>query len=149
MSNAIIELYQSHEVDYCLKVNFPDCWEDVKQDLFEKLLVQPIDNIHNLKYYIIKSIINLKRQPYGKQVNLYRQHDELKDNVELPAEQYSEEEFYQQLEKVNQLDWYYKGLMELYVKLGTAKAVADATQIPYWSVVRTIKHVRQICKQES
>lgn len=149
VTDAIIELYQSKEVDHCLRTNFPYDWQDVKQDLFERLLTQPNDNIQNLKFYIIRAIINLKRQPYGKQAKQYKGFAALTENIESIAEQYSEDEFHQQLEKVNQLDWYYKGLMELYVKLGTAKAVADATQIPYWSVVRTIKHVRQICRQES
>jgi hypothetical protein len=46
-------------------------------------------------------------------------------------------------EKISQFDWYKKTLFELYLKEKTVKSVSDKTQIPIYSVRKTINEVKQ------
>lgn len=151
MVNQIIELYQSSEVDRCLIANFKGDWQDIKQDVFERLLrlkPEQLENIKNIRHYLLRIIINIKRQPYDPSAKLYRKHDELLDTPEMVSEQYSEEEYIKQLSKVEALGWYHRGILELYAELGSVRAVSEQTKIPYYSVKYTIKESRKLCRAE-
>ena len=144
---AITSLYESHELVMCFKNYFPDNWEDIRQDIFVKVLQMPdSDKIENLKHYIIKAIVNLKRQKYGSEKRKYQTFDILPE-LTHHDEDYSEDHYQQQMQAVNGLPWYHNGILELYVKLGTVKAVSEATKIPYYSVKRTIKQARKLCNK--
>lgn len=145
----IINLYSEKEVDICLMSNFKDDWEDIKQDVFERLLRltdQQLEQISNIRHYLLRIILNIKRQPYDPSAKLYRKNEELKDVAELHLQDYSEDIYLEQIEKIKKLHWYHKGIVELYAELGSVRAVSEATKIPFYSVKHTIKESRKLCK---
>jgi hypothetical protein len=46
-------------------------------------------------------------------------------------------------EKISQLNWYKRGIFEIYLKEKTIKSVSDKTQIPLYSVRKTITEVKE------
>jgi len=144
----VMQLYQSPELDQCLRANFGDDWQDVKQDVFERMLRLPPEQaaeIKNMRHYIIRVILNIKRQPYDPSAKLYRKSEPYTESQQ-PDEQYTEDEFHEQLAKVNSLPWYHQGIITLYTQLGTVRAVAEQTGIPFYSIKHTIKECRKMCK---
>lgn len=151
MIEAIQELYQSEEVDTCLRVHFKDQWQDVKQDVFETVLALPAErlaNIRSLRHYVLQIIINLRRNKYAKPVKLYNRFEQLPDIGNLEHEAYSEDEFNQQLQKIESLSWYHRGILDLYIELGSVRAVSEKTKIPFDSVKFAIKEARQQCRSK-
>lgn len=150
MIEQITELYQSKDVDKCLKANFKTDWQDVKQDVFERLLKlrpEQLESIRNIRHYLLRIILNIKRQPYDPSAKLYRKSEDLTDVPEPIADQYNEEDYISQVEKVESLDWYNRGILELYAELGSVRAVSEKTKIPFYSVKYTIKESRKLCRQ--
>jgi len=151
MSDNLRQLYESSEIDTCLRINFKSHWQDVKQDIFEKLVSLPdtrLAEIRNLRHYIVQMIINLKRCKYDRLRKQYIDYEPLPDIEQTPAEQYTEEQYHEQLSRVKSLDWYHKGVLELYVELGSVRAVSEKIKIPYDSIKLAIKEARQQCRQE-
>jgi hypothetical protein len=52
------------------------------------------------------------------------------------------------LDEFEKIDWYKRGIIQLYAKLGTVKAVALQTKIPYESVKYAITQARKEIKKE-
>lgn len=156
MPDIITELYGSIEVKECLSRHFdPDCREDVKQDLFELLInlapgtLEEKQSRGKLKHYVAAIIANLKRQRYGKvakMIGQYRCFDELPENIEQADDVYNDD-LDRAEEQTEKLHWYYAGVLKLYAKLGTVKAVSRATDIPYESVKYAITEARKQIKK--
>ena len=157
-SDSIIsQLYNSAEVDQCIAKHFTqDCANDIKHDLFELLINLPTGCLEEkqskgkLKAYVAVIIMNLKRQRYGKvakMVNNYTQYDELPTISIL--ETVENEDLIERLqnEVERKLNWYQKGMVELYARLGSIRAVSRATKIPVESIKYTIKESRKIIKK--
>lgn len=152
MTEAIKQLYQSEEVNTCLRVHFKEQWQDVKQDVFETLLSLPaerLDAIKSLRHYVLQIIINLRRNKYAKPAKLYTTFEELPDIGNWEHEPYNEDEYKQQIDSIQTLSWYHRGILDLYVELGSVRAVSEKTKIPFDSVKFAIKEARQQCKQQS
>jgi DNA-directed RNA polymerase specialized sigma24 family protein len=50
-------------------------------------------------------------------------------------------------EKISKLDWYKKTLFELYLQEKTAKSVSEKTQIPIYSVRKSINEVKEYLRK--
>jgi len=155
MANLILQLYNSKEVAEAISYHFPDhCKEDIKQDLFETLMNLPTGTLEavnekgKLRQYIATIISNMKHQRYGKvakMVNQYNLSNPLPENMEQADTGYSDANDIA-FEKIDKIDWYKRGILELYVKLGTVKAVSIQTKIPFDSVKYAINQARKEIK---
>jgi DNA-directed RNA polymerase specialized sigma24 family protein len=142
-------MYNAEFIARTIRVYHGDhCLEDVRQDLFEILLKIPPGDLKakqdkgELKAYICRIIINLKKQKYGKiakKISLYKSFDELPKNLELMPEPEPEPDVNAVLQKIH---WYYAGLLRLYCELGTLKAVSEKTKIPLQSVKHAIRQAK-------
>jgi DNA-directed RNA polymerase specialized sigma24 family protein len=153
MSDLITQLYNSKDISDCIGFHFdPDCQQDVKQDLFEILLsLKPgtLESKQNLKAYIASIIANMKRQRYGKiakTVNNYNRFEELPAIANIVDEQDDKEQIFCKVDE--KLNWYQRGIFELYAKLGSVRAVSLETSIPAVSIKRTIREGRKLIKKE-
>jgi hypothetical protein len=174
MQDLITSLYKSKEIEEVLHRHFPaDCREDIKQDLFIILInltpgtLEEKESRGKLRQYVATIIINLKNQRYGKvakMVGQYRQSIALKreDNgnasdMEIegfidwckkaePANEEYNDFLDRVLDRVEKIDWYYSGILKLYAKLGTVRAVSLQTKIPYESVKYAITQARKEIK---
>ena len=152
MTEAIQQLYQSEEVNTCLRVHFKEQWQDVKQDVFERILSLPpekMNRIRNMRHYLLRIIINFRRNKYEVPAKLYTTYEQLPDIGNLEHEPYNEDEYKQQIDSIQTLSWYHRGILDLYVELGSVRAVSEKTKIPFDSVKFAIKEARQQCKQQS
>jgi len=157
MADIITELYNSLEITDCLKRHFPaDCREDVRQDLFELLIrlepgtLEEKQSRGKLRQYVATIIINLKNQKWGKIAKMVKQYQH---STPLPENLEQVESYYDNtpdliLEEFEKIDWYKRGIIQLYAKLGTVKAVSLQTQIPYESVKYAINQARKEIKKE-
>lgn len=155
MTDLITELYHSSEVRECLCRHFSgDIREDVKHDLFELLInlkpgtLEEKQSRGKLKHYVAAIIANLKRQRYGKvakMIGQYQSFESLPESIEQKDEEYNDA--LDRAEKCTEnLHWYYAGVLKLYARLGTVRAVSRATQIPYESVKYAITEARKQIK---
>ena len=155
MVDLITQLYKSKEVTEAIGYHFPDhCKEDIRQDLFIILMDLPPGTLEQsqakgkLRQYIATIISNMKHQRYGKiakQVNQYNFSNPLPENIEQIDTEYND---YKDLafDKIERIDWYKRGILELYAKLGTVKAVSLQTKIPFDSVKYAITQARKEIK---
>lgn len=151
MTDNLRQLYESSEIDTCLRINFKSQWQDVKQDVFETLLSLPaerLQSIRSLRHYVLQIIINLRRNKYAKPAKLYSTFEQLPDIGNWEHEPYNEDEYKQQIDSIQTLSWYHRGILDLYVELGSVRAVSEKTKIPYDSIKLAIKEARQQCRQE-
>lgn len=155
MQELITNLYNSKEIEDVLHRHFPaDCREDIKQDLFIILInltpgtLEEKESRGKLRQYIATIIINLKNQKYGKiakMVGQYKHYNPLPENIEQVDEGYNDAS--DKIDShVERLHWYHSGILKLYAKLGTVKAVSLQTKIPYESVKYAITQARKEIK---
>jgi DNA-directed RNA polymerase specialized sigma24 family protein len=157
MPDIITELYRSAEVRDCLNRHFDHhCREDVKQDLFELLInlapgtLEEKQSRGKLRQYVATIIINLKNQKYGKIAKMVKQYqfsNPLPENIEQVEIDYDNTNELV-LERFEKIDWYKRTIIDFYIKLGTVKAVAEFTQIPYESVKYAITQARKEIRKE-
>jgi hypothetical protein len=78
-------------------------------------------------------------------VGQYKHYNPLPENIEQVDEGYNDasDKLDNQVEK---LHWYHPGILNLYAKLGTVKAVSLQTKIPYESVKYAITQARKEIK---
>jgi hypothetical protein len=156
MSDLITQLYNSKDISDCIGYHFdPDCQQDVKQDLFELLMLLKPGTLEEkqergkLKVYVATIIANMKRQRYGKvakMVNNYTRFEELPTLINIADESGADkEEMFNEVEE--KLNWYQRGIFELYAKLGSIRAVSRVTNIPIQSINYTIREGRKTIKK--
>jgi DNA-directed RNA polymerase specialized sigma24 family protein len=155
MNDLISQLYKNKEVAEAISYHFPDhCKEDIKQDLFENLInlapgtLEAINGKGKLRQYIATIISNMKHQRYGKVAKMVGQYtfsNPLPENMEQEDSGYNDATDIA-FEKIEKIDWYKRGILELYVKLGTVRAVSIQTKIPFDSVKYAITQARKEIK---
>lgn len=168
----IAELYTCKEVDHSLRSWFdPSIVDDVKQDLFEILLVADPDNIvamyqrKQLRYWVVRIIINLSKQERNVVFRNYRtkflkrevntDFSDMRvvealdaaddDNMEELNRLDSEE--VRKLEAFGKLSYYHQELIKLWVELGSQRKVYELTNIKICSIKHAIKKARQEIQQ--
>jgi uncharacterized protein (DUF111 family) len=140
--------------------NFRDCIgkmepdhlrEDLRQEVILIICEQPEEKImqlHNdkaLEFFTVRVILNQiksKTSPFAKKYRSIHQefnNHEIADCIETEERELREMIEDMAIEEVDQLYWYNKGLVELYIKYGNFRAVQKETGIPLASLYATIK----------
>lgn len=165
----ITDIYNSPEIDECIsKLVNAGLRADFKQELFLILCSVPCEKIvsmnGNLKYFVVRIILNLVRQKRNVFHKTYLDKtveynsDLLKYETSSPADvdtmaerheqEDKEEEIINRIESIDKelgnLSYpYHRAMVELLSKLGSMRAVSYETGIPFSTVQRTFKKIRQ------
>jgi len=155
---AINWLYDK-EFELAFKNIGRDLWEDLRQEIALIVLEYDKDKIAELeskgkqvfKFWIVRICCNQLHSKYGKMWRLYNQLLPVEDIVKFIREEV--EEFDDQplinsiQKKIEQLYWYDKEVLKMYIELGSVRKVSAITGIPHTSIFITIKNIRKCIKQ--
>lgn len=151
--NEIIEeLYRSKDFNDCISKMEPEhLQDDLKAEVVLILLEteeQRLIAIHEagaLKYYTVRVIINLIQSKTSRFYKLYRQQlNEINDRfayeeTDIEERATREEVEERAMKEIDNLYWYNAGIVKLYLKLGTYRAIQEDTGIPFPSVYKTVQ----------
>ena len=136
-----------------------DLWEDLRQEIAVIILEYDQDKIKEItdkgkdifRFWVVRICCNQIHSKYGK---MYKQYNNI-----IPVEDVTkfinevEEEYNQQplidsiTLKMNELYWYDKEILKMYIELGSVRKVSAQTGIPPTSIFITIKNIRKCIKQ--
>lgn len=165
-SEIITELYQSKELASALnKMQPAEIRADLKQEMFISLCsitdekfwaIYECNGIPGLKFWLVRTMLNMIRstgmnQPFYKN---FRAKFESLEGFENLTEEYDDSANDKELlfNKIEQrrkgLSWYEDRMLDTYMDLGFNQTeVSRRTQIPYQSVVKTIKIIKDKLRQ--
>lgn len=166
---VITNIYQDTEIDDCIsKLVTKGLRDDFKQELFLILLKLPCETIDelkgDLKYYVVKIVLNLVRQKRNVFHKKYLDNrieyntDKLilqSDNQPDFSERVNKENFEDSLlEKIFGIDIelgnhsypYYEAMIRLLAECGSLRNVTKKTGIPKSTVHRTVNKIRNHLK---
>jgi hypothetical protein len=165
-SELITELYQSKELASALnKMQPAEIRADLKQEMFISLCsitdekfwaIYECNGIPGLKFWLVRTMLNMIRstgmnQPFYKN---FRAKFESLEGFENLTEEYDDSANDKELlfNKIEQgrkgLSWYEDRMLDTYMDLGFNQTeVSRRTQIPYQSVVKTIKIIKDKLRQ--
>jgi hypothetical protein len=110
---------------------------------------------NGLKFYTVRIILNLIQSKTSLFYKRYRQQvAELVDRFTAGEDQDFEERLTREeiedkaLKEVDNLYWYNKGIIRLYMKHGNYRAIEKDTMIPYSSAYKTVKKSIEIIKEK-
>lgn len=161
--NEIIEqLYKSREFNDCIGKMEPEhLRDDLRSEVVLILLETPEEKIkqlheqvNGLKYYTVRIILNLIQSKTSKFYKQYRQQlAQLHDRFAYEAADLEEREQREQVEdkamsEIDNLYWYNKEMVKLYIEHGNYRAIEEITRIPYSSAYKTIQKSFQEIKQK-
>lgn len=152
--NAIIsELWSSDDLNEALKKMKPvEIQEDLKSELFliiceieQSKLIDLYDK-KQLKFYIVRIMLNLVQSSKNKFFKNYRNFEEYNE-TEKPDEQ---DEPIEVMEFIEGLYWYQKEILKLYTFdfNKNAKELSRQTGIPYMSLIRTLNQTKKELKKK-
>lgn len=152
-NGIITELWQSQDLNDALKKMKPvEIQEDLKSELFliiceieESKLIDLYDK-KQLKFYIVRIMLNLVQSSKNKFFKNYRNFEEYNetekpDEIEQPIEV---------MEFIEGLYWYQKEILKLYTFdfNKNAKELSRQTGIPYMSLIRTLNQTKKELKKK-
>lgn len=151
-NGIITELWNSKDLNEALKNMRPvEIQDDLKSELF--LIIAEIDesklidlyNKKQLKFYIVRIMLNLVQSTKNKFYKNFRNFEEL-----TPVEK--ADEIYEQIEVINHLEnlyWYQKEIFKLYTFdfNKNARELSRQTGIPYMSIIRTLNQTKKELKK--
>lgn len=152
--NAIIsELWSSDDLNEALKKMKPvEIQEDLKSELFliiceieESKLIDLYDK-KQLKFYIVRIMLNLVQSSKNKFFKNYRNFEEYNE-TEKPDET---EQPIEVMDYIENLYWYQKEILKLYTFdfNKNAKELSRQTGIPYMSLIRTLNQTKKELKKK-
>ncbi len=152
--NGIIsELWSSSDLNEALKKMKPvEIQEDLKSELFliiceieESKLIDLYDK-KQLKFYIVRIMLNLVQSSKNKFFKNYRNFEEYNE-TEKPDET---EQPIEVMEFIEGLYWYQKEILKLYTFdfNKNAKELSRQTGIPYMSLIRTLNQTKKELKKK-
>lgn len=159
--NEIIEqLFKSREFNDCINKMEPEhLRDDLRSEVVLILLETPEEKIqlineqvNGLKYYTVRVILNLIQSKTSKFYKQYRQQlAELNDRFAYEFTDLEEREQREEMEdkalgEVDNLYWYNKEMVRLYLQHGNYRAIEEITRIPYSSAYKTIQRSLQEIK---
>lgn len=163
-NEIVAELYKSKEFKDCINKMEPEhLRDDLRAEVMlilletdEKKLVGIYESGPNgLKYYTVRIIINLIQSKTSLFYKRYRQQVvELVDRFIATEDQDIEERLTREetedraLSEIDNLYWYDKTILELYMKHGNYRAIEKVTQIPYSSAYKTVKKSIELIKEK-
>lgn len=161
-NEIIAELYKSREFNDCISKMEPEhLRDDLRSEVVLILLETPEDKIkqlheqvNGLKYYTVRIILNLIQSKTSKFYKQYRQQQaQLHDRFAYESADLEEREQREQVEdkamsEIDNLYWYNKEMVKLYIEHGNYRAIEEITRIPYSSAYKTIQKSLQEIKQK-
>ena len=159
-NEIIAELYESREFNDCINKMEPEhLRDDLRSEVVLILLETPEEKIqlineqvNGLKYYTVRVILNLIQSKTSKFYKQYRQQlAELNDRFAYEFTDLEEREQREQVEakamnEIDNLYWYNKEMVRLYLQHGNYRAIEEITRIPYSSAYKTIQRSLQEIK---
>lgn len=152
-NGIITELWQSQDLNEALKKMKPvEIQEDLKSELFliiceieESKLIDLYDK-KQLKFYIVRIMLNLVQSSKNKFFKNYRNFEEYNE-TEKPDET---EQPIEVMEFIEGLYWYQKEILKLYTFdfNKNAKELSRQTGIPYMSLIRTLNQTKKELKKK-
>ncbi len=143
----ILHIYNHNEVRQLARTRFPDCWEDILQDL--AIILHTVDlslSCDELKRYACRVLINMSAAKRGKVAQRYKHLEPLPENIELPDQP---GEQLPTIEDVTRgLHWFHEGVFRLYLKHGTIEKVSRITGIPQRTVSGSVKIAQKKIKAQ-
>ncbi len=155
---AIKWLYDN-EFELAFKNIGRDLWEDLRQEVALIVLEYDKDKIKDLeekgkqvfKFWIVRICCNQLHSKYGKMWRLYNQLLPVEDIVKFVREEdetFDDQPLINSIERrIEQLYWYDKEILKMYIELGSVRKVSAVTGIPHTSIFITIKNIRKCIKQ--
>lgn len=152
-NGIITELWESQDLNDALKKMKPvEIQEDLKSELFliiceieESKLIDLYDK-KQLKFYIVRIMLNLVQSSKNKFFKNYRNFEEYNE-TEKPDET---EQPIEVMEFIEGLYWYQKEILKLYTFdfNKNAKELSRQTGIPYMSLIRTLNQTKKELKKK-
>lgn len=152
-NGIITELWKSQDLNDALKKMKPvEIQEDLKSELFliiceieESKLIDLYDK-KQLKFYIVRIMLNLVQSSKNKFFKNYRNFEEYNE-TEKPDET---EQPIEVMEFIEGLYWYQKEILKLYTFdfNKNAKELSRQTGIPYMSLIRTLNQTKKELKKK-
>lgn len=147
-------MFNSREFNRCIKKMRPQTLQDdLRAEVALILCEMPEEKIMNLhqcgalRFYAVRIIMNLAQSNSSPFYKKYRVPWVELDNIpELAAQEYDyerERRYTSAIAEIDNLHWYDKELLKLYLKLGSYRAMEQETGIPFESIY---KSVQQACK---
>jgi hypothetical protein len=163
--NEIVEqLFTSKEFNDCINKMEPDHLRDDLRAEVALILLETDEakliGIHEsspngLRFYTVRIIMNLIQSKTSLFYKLYRQQVvEITDRFIAGEEQALEERAAREdkedmaLKEIDNLYWYNKGIVKLYMQHGNYRAIEKDTMIPYSSAYKTVQKSIQEIKQK-
>ena len=160
-NEIVAELYESREFNDCIAKMEPEhLRDDLKAEVVLILLetdetkIKALHERKELKYFTVRIILNLIQSKTSLFYKMYRQQvTEITDRFASEEQDIEEREGREQLEdkalqEIDNLYWYNKGLLQLYIEHGNYRAIQEKTQIPYSSAYKTIQASIEQIKQK-
>lgn len=155
MRNKIIEeLYLNSDINNAISKMQPySLQEDLRQEVFLVLCEMQEDRLlkmYNegyLKYFIVRTILNMAKSDRSNFAKQFRQvYQEIP--VTYEEEKEYDESIFDKLDKsLSVLHWYEIGIMKLYAENGgNILEISRDTKIPYRSLLKTIRKVKNLLK---
>lgn len=153
-----IDWIYDKEFELAFKNIGKDLWEDLRQEVALIVLEYDKDKIAELeskgkqvfKFWIVRICCNQTNSKYGKFGRLYKSLIPVEDVTRFVAE---EEEISDDqhivdniTKKMNDLYWYDREILKMYIELGSVRKVSAQTGIPHTSIFITIKNIRKCIK---
>lgn len=152
-NGIITELWESQDLNDALKKMKPvEIQEDLKSELFliiceieESKLIDLYDK-KQLKFYIVRIMLNLVQSSKNKFFKNYRNFEEYNE-TEKPDEK---DEPIEVMDYIESLYWYQKEILKIYTFdfNKNAKELSRQTGIPYMSLIRTLNQTKKELKKK-
>lgn len=151
--NAIItELYLSKDINDAIgKMQPYELQADLRQEVFlvlcemdEDRLIQMFNDGY-LKYFIVRTILNMAKSDRSNFSKTFRKvYEEVSDNY---RDEVYDESISEKLNKsMEVLHWYEREIFRLFSESGNLLQVSRDTNIPYRSLLKTVKKVKTLLK---
>ena len=133
--------------------NYDERSQDLLQDILLNFQRSALFNTLSERERVFFLIRAIKNQYYSKNSYFYRDYVRptgVKLDYEFEVEDKVEPE-YPNLEwvknRIEQLNWYEKGIFTLYIDLGTIEKVSKQTKIPLYSIHKSINKTKKFLKE--
>jgi hypothetical protein len=160
-NEIVAELFISKEFNDCIEKMEPEHLRDDLRAEVTLILLETNEgkliDIHRsggLKFYTVRIILNLIQSKTSLFYKMYRQqlaelNDRFAYEVTDVEERATREEVEEKaLSEIDNLYWYNKEMVRLYLQHGNYRAIEEITRIPYSSAYKTIQKSFQEIKQK-
>lgn len=150
----ITEFYNSKDINQAISKMQPAYLQDeLKQEVFLVLCEMPEERLFQmyndeyLKYFIVRTILNMAKSDRSTFYKKFREQlDEIPESFEMKKEDYDESLNEKLDDAIKILHWYERELLRLYSEEKNLLKISRDTNIPYRSILETIKKVKIFLK---